>query len=270
MTGPAAPPDPDLRVEPRRLGGTVPARLYHPPGGEAAALLVFAHGGGFSWGTLDDYDPICRRLALGTGSLVVSVDYRLAPAHRFPAGFDDLALASRWAAENRTRLVPDSAPLVVAGDSAGACLAAGVAQKAAGGDGPAFDGQLLIYPMLEYSDRTPPEFHALAERFPPSHAAIRGAWDAYLDPAGSTLPDFAVPPRTAELSGLCPALVLVAENDPLRFEALLYADKLRRAGIAAADRSYDGVAHGFLNDLPPGHPAVGAALAEIAAWIASL
>lgn len=247
--------------------GKIPIRINRNPQATPKALLVFAHGGGFSWGSLDDYDQICRNLAEGVACTVVSVDYRLAPQHRFPAGFDDVYHATLWAAANLSTFKTDK--LIICGDSAGACLAAGVAQRAASESSVHLDGQLLIYPMLEYYDHTPPGFFTLSDRFHPSFDAIRGAWDVYLGGPKTELPAFAVPPRTTDLSALPPAFVALAGNDPLKFEGLSYAEAMRSAGNRVEHRHYSGAGHGFLSELPSAQ-GVRAALGDMVAWIDQL
>ena len=246
-------------------GTSIPVRTYRDARTHPKAVMVFAHGGGFSWGTLDDYDRICRNLAAGTGSLVLSVDYRLAPAHPFPAGLDDFYTAACWAARWHEGASRDTS-LIIAGDSAGACLAAGVAQRAAAERSIVLHGQLLLYPMLEYYDRTPAAFFTLSDRFQPSFDAIQGAWDGYLGGPRTELPRYAVPPRTPDLSGLPPAFIAVAENDPLRFEAVEFSAAMQAAGNRVDDKQYAGVEHGFLSETPAA-PQVRSALADIAAWI---
>lgn len=258
----------NLSVEPGVVPDwNVPIRTYRSLVASPKALLVFAHGGGFSWGTLDDYDQICRNLAAGMGSTVISVGYRLAPQNPFPAGFDDVYHTALWTASKLGSF--NAEKLIIAGDSAGACLAAGVAQRAAVEQSVSFDGQLLIYPMIEYYDRTPSEFFALSDRFHPSFDAIRGAWDTYLGGPRTELPPYAVPPRARDLAALPPAFLAVAENDPLRFEALSYAAAMQAAGNRVDHRQYGGVGHGFLSEKPD-TPSVRAALLDMATWIGRL
>jgi acetyl esterase len=226
--------------------------------------MVFAHGGGFSWGTLDDYDVICRNLCAATGADIVSIDYRLAPQHPFPHGLNDICSVLREVIDT----APPDQRIVVAGDSAGGCLAAGAAQCMALEGVNSISGQLLIYPMMEYHDRTPQAFHSLADRFHPSFAAVRDAWDAYLQSAPEHLPTYAIPPRSPALDGLPSALTIVAENDPLRFEAIAYAELLRHAGVPSVIKSYGGTQHGFLNQ--PRDRVVDAALKDVTQWLSAL
>jgi acetyl esterase len=251
------------------VAGQVPARLYRYLSAPSSCLTVFAHGGGFNWGTLDDYDQLCRNIVSGTGGTLISVEYRLAPMHPFPAAIDDVNTVVQWAFAERGNLVAPKAPFIIAGDSAGGCLAAAVTQRLAMEDGPQPDGQLLVYPMIEHYSATPAGFHDLSGHFRPTFEDIRGAWDAYIDPVtGPALP-YAVPPRAASLAGLAPALVLTAANDPLRFEGEAYADRLAAAGVPVRKRLHAGVEHSFLGE-PPGSPEVEAAIGEIAAWVKSL
>jgi acetyl esterase len=249
--------------------GTTAARLYRDDASPASCLTVFAHGGGFTWGTLDDCDQLCRNILAGTGGTLVSIDYRLAPAHPFPAALDDVHAAALWAFRERDSLVDADAPLLIAGDSAGACLAAAVAQRLIAEGGPRPDGQLLIYPMIEHYSATPAAFHELSQQFPPSFEDIKGAWDAYIDPVNGSALTYAVPLRAASLAGLPSALVLTAANDPLRFEGEAYAARLAAAGVPVRMRCHHDVRHSFLGE-PPGGPEVDAATREIAAWVASL
>lgn len=219
----------------------VPVRRYTVTS-SSAWILVFAHGGGFSWGTLDDYDQIARNLCSAIRAEVVSVGYRLAPDHPFPAGLDDVCKVFRALANAK----PPG--IAIGGDSAGACLAAGAAQRLHD-EGVEVSRQLLIYPMMEYYDRTLAAFHTLSDRYHPRFDAVKGAWDTYLQTSGD-LPAYSVPPRSASLTGLPAALTIVAENDPLRFEAIAYAEQLSSAGISSHVTSYEGTVHGFLNDAP--------------------
>lgn len=250
---------PSKRSENASIAG-VPVRRY-TASNPSSSILIFAHGGGFSWGTLDDYDQIARNLCAATRAEVVSVGYRLAPDHPFPAGFDDVCTVLRALASAK----PPGISIAVAGDSAGACLAAGAAQRLKD-EGVEVSRQLLIYPMIEYHDRTPAAFHTLSDRYHPSFEAVKGAWDTYLQ-TSRDLPAYSVPPRKASLDGLPPALTVVAENDPLRFEAIAYAEQLSSAGVSSHISSYQGTLHGFLNEAPVG--IVAEALSDIAAWFES-
>ena len=242
---------------------TVPVRTYRSTE-PSPWTIVFAHGGGFSWGTLDDYDQICRNMCLATGAELVSIDYRLAPKYPFPCGLDDVCSVVREV----TSTVGAGRMVAVAGDSAGGCLAAGAAQRLLAEEITNIAAQLLIYPMIEYYDRTPSAFHTLSDRFHPSYAAVRNAWDTYLQSPVDRLPSYAVPPRAPSLAGLPPAMTIVAENDPLRFEAIAYAQQLAAAGVTSQIRACEGTAHGFLNE--PAHGSAAKALADISGFLSSV
>ena len=247
---------------------SIRCRTYTNSGWDSTRTIVFAHGGGFSWGTLDDYNDICVNLAKFTHSRVVSVEYRLAPANPFPDGFNDLVeVLGELEAERRRTSSREH--LIVAGDSAGACLAAGAAQKARA-LGIVLDGQLLIYPMLEFYDRTPSGFHELSRHFRPTFHDIKNAWDAYIPSGEIDLPQYAVPTRMKALKDLPPAFTLLAQNDPLRFEGAAYAARMLDAGTPSLICQIENVAHGFLNaKIEALSPALDA-VQEISKWLASL
>ena len=224
-------------------GGAIPVRIYRPESDGPLPVIVFFHGGGWVIGDLASHDTTCQRLAAGVPAVVVSVDYRLAPEHRFPAAVEDCDTVTGWVSANAAALGGDPARLAVAGDSAGGNLAAVVALHARDAGGPAVAFQLLVYPATDLT------------RSLPSHAengagylldADTMAWfiDHYLADADPRNPD-ASPLFAEDLSGLPPALVVTAEFDPLRDEGEGYAERLRQAGGTATTSRYDGMFHGF-------------------------
>jgi len=228
--------------------GTIPARLYRPKtvrqsGGRAPAL-VFFHGGGWVIGDLDSHDVVCRALADEGELIVISVDYRLAPEHKFPAAVDDAVAATQWVADNATALGIDANRLSVGGDSAGGNLAAVVALSARDGQGPRLSGQLLIYPATDFTMSHPshsePETSVLL-----THSVIRWFRDHYLSSAADVHDWRASPAKAATLVGLPPAYVLTAGADPLRDEGDDYARRLREAGVPVTHRTHPGQFHGF-------------------------
>jgi acetyl esterase len=241
--------------------GDLPARVYRPETGGVHPTIVFFHGGGFVIGDLDTHDDHCRQLAADVGAVVLSVDYRLAPEHPFPAAFEDCLAATRWAAEHVGELGGDASRLVVAGDSAGGNLAAAVA-LAAKESGPALAAQLLIYPACDFRDGDHhPSRVENGEGLFLTEADMRWFGDAYVpdvehreDPRASVL-------LSPDLSGVAPAVVLTAEYDPLRDEGEAYADALRQAGVEVDLRRYDGLIHGFFG-LGPVSPASHAAVLD--------
>ena len=207
-------------------------------------MLVYYHGGGWVIGDLDTHDGVCRFLAAATGALVLSVDYRLAPEHPFPAPVDDARAAFGWAVQNAAELGADPARVAVGGDSAGGNLAAVVTRLAreAGGLQPAM--QLLLYPATDDVE-TWPSRRVFAAGFLLTAADMDWFRDHYLpDPALSAHPDVS-PFQAEDLSGLPPAYVATAGFDPLRDEAEAYAKKMREAGVAVTLRRHPGLTHGF-------------------------
>ncbi len=209
-------------------------------------MIVFFHGGGHVIGDLDTHDQPCRFLARHSGALVLSVDYRLAPEHRFPAAVDDALAAFRWAHREAEALGGDPRRIAVAGDSAGGNLAAVVALRAKldGGPAPAF--QALIYPVTDYSAN-----HRSAELFGEGFFLTQRQMDWYRDHYFATEDErrdpSASPLLASDLSGLAPALVVTAGFDPLRDEGEAYAKRLREAGVATTLRREPDLVHGFIN-----------------------
>jgi acetyl esterase len=245
-----------LRVEDRAIdgpAGPLRVRIYRPPHDAGPRpLVVFFHGGGWVVCDLDTHDAVCRRLALGADAVVVSVDYRLAPEHRFPAAPDDCAAATRWAVANAASLGADPRRLVLAGDSAGGNLACAVTLRLRDEDGPRARGQLLVYPVTDHWTAGFPSYAEFAEGFGLTRDVMAWFWDHYLgepmDAArAAALPAQAVPLRAPDLRGLPPALVLSAECDVLRDEGEAYAGRLREAGVDAARERCAGMHHGFFN-----------------------
>jgi acetyl esterase len=245
------------RIEERPIdgpAGPLRVRLYRPPGAAAAArpLIVFFHGGGWVICDLDTHDAACRRLCLGSDAVVVSVDYRLAPEHRFPAAADDCAAAARWAVANAHALGADPRRVVLAGDSAGGNLAAVVALDLRDAGGPSVAGQLLLYPVTDHPMAGHASYDAFADGFGLTRDAMVWFWDHYLggplDAArAAALPARAVPLRATDLRGLPPAMVLTAGHDVLRDEGEAYARRLRDAGVDTVFERHAGMHHGFFN-----------------------
>jgi acetyl esterase len=227
-------------------GGPLRLRIYTPAGTGPFPLVVFFHGSGFVLCSLDTHDGICRNLCAGSGAVVLSVDYRLAPEGKFPAGLDDCVFATRWAAAHAATFGADARRLVIAGDSAGGNLAAAAALRLRDdGAGPALAGQLLIYPVTDYHTPGTPSYAENAEGYGLTRDTMKWFWEHYLsDPAEAADP-YAVPLKAADLSGLPPALVVTAEYDPLRDEGEAYARRLREAGVPTALKRWPGMNHGF-------------------------
>ena len=225
--------------------GDLPMRVYTPEGRGPFPLVVFFHGGGWVLGDLDTHDPFCRLLCAGADCVVVSVGYRLAPEHRFPAAIDDALAATRWVAEHAVEVGGDPARIAVAGDSAGGNLSAVTALRIRDEGGPALRGQLLIYPALGYHTPPTPSYIENAEGYGLTREAALWFWEQYLADESQAANPHVAPLLAPNLSGLPPALVITAEYDVLRDEGERYVERLRAAGVEARAARYDGVHHRF-------------------------
>jgi acetyl esterase/lipase len=246
-TGPAGE---DIKID--GPAGPVPLRVYRPnppagpPPGPAPGsppAVVFFHGGGWVLGGLDSHDTLCRELARQAGVVLVAVDYRLAPEHPYPAGLDDCAAATRWVAAHAADLGADGLRLAVAGDSAGASLAAGVAMLARDEGGPPVALQVLAYPALDPAMDTVSYAENADDPFL-SRDEMVSYWSLYTD--GAEPDHLAAPALAPDLAGLPAAYVLVAGRDVLRDEGIRYAERLAAAGVPVQLRRRDDMVHGFL------------------------
>jgi len=241
---------PLAKVEERRIpgpAGEIRTRLYRPFESDLPRpLLVYYHGGGWVVCDLDTHDSCCRFLALHAAVNVLSIDYRLAPEHRFPAAVDDCVAAFRWAVEHAAELGSDPARVAVGGDSAGGNLSAVVSQQTAreGGASPAF--QLLLYPVTDLSTKHE-SYHLFGEGFFLTEKQMDWYRGHYLPDEAAALDPRASPLLAENLRGLAPAHVVTAGFDPLRDEGELYAKKLEAAGVPVMLRQQAGLIHGFAN-----------------------
>ncbi len=230
-------------------GGTIGARVYHPHGEQDVRrpLVLFLHGGGFVFCDIESHDGFCRLVARSLDAVVVSVDYRRAPEHRAPTAAEDAYAALLWAVAHADELSVDVDRVLVAGDSAGGNLAAVTCLLARDRGGPAIAGQVLLYPVLDPSCSAP-SYAEFGEGWFNTAAAMRWYWDQYL---GDAAPSPVTAPALAEdLSGLPPAIVVIAGNDPLRSEGEAYAERLASAGVPTTARIHAGLFHGFATILP--------------------
>lgn len=245
------PPPEVWQVEDTETGpdhGNVPVRIYRSTGLDKAPVIVFFHGGGHVIGSLDSYDTVARFLALKAGCTLVSVDYRLAPEHPFPAAVEDCYAATRWVVDHAAELRVDLARLAVCGDSAGGNLASVVALMARD-DGAAVCAQALVYPVIDYRNRTP-SYARYGEGYGVLEAAtVPWFMEKYL-PDAAQRDDWRASPHLAEsLAGLPPALVLTAECDILHDEGVEYFHQLQAAGVQAEHVEFPGMVHAFFNYL---------------------
>ena len=222
------------------VAGDLRIRTYRPHE-NGGGVVAYTHGGGWMMGTLDSYDSALRALAGAAGAVVASIDYRMAPEHRFPAAVDDALAGVRWLAAHAGEVGGDGSRLAVAGDSAGGNLAA-VAALRLRGELP-LRLQALIYPITD-SGLDTPSYREFASGHGLSAASMRRFWDLYLDGADGRHPDVS-PLQAPDLRGVAPAYVLTAEEDVLRDEGEAYAARLRAAGVPAELVRWPGTIHGF-------------------------
>lgn len=249
LLGMAAAPTPIHRVEDGSLpgpAGPIPLRTYTPADVPATGApgLVYFHGGGFVAGSLDTHDRIARALANACGARVISVAYRLAPEHPFPAAIEDGCAAARWVADNASALGLDPARLAVGGDSAGATLAAVVCQTTATAGAVRWALQLLICPIMDFRAATPSRAE-LASGYFLDQATLEHDLRHYLGPGADPADPRVSPLRARELTRLPPTCIHTAEFDPLRDEGREYAQHLERAGVQTLYRCHSGMIHLF-------------------------
>ncbi|WP_186315584.1 alpha/beta hydrolase [Catellatospora sichuanensis] len=264
-------PEPVAEVVDREIegpGGPLPIRIYRPVLGGELPVLVYFFGGGWTLGTIDTSDAVCRSLANAAGCLVVAAGYRLAPEHKFPAAVHDCHAAVRWVAANAAAIGADPARIAVGGDSAGGNLAAAVTLLAReDGDLP-LAGQLLVYPNTDHRSHTA----SLREGTDPylfNATSVAWYWANYLATPEDGLNPLASPLRAESLAGLPSALIVTAEYDPLRDQAEEYARRLGRDGVPVTLTRYDGMVHGFFcmgGELDAGRRALAQAADQLRKW----
>ncbi|MFI6775223.1 alpha/beta hydrolase [Nocardia sp. NPDC050412] len=239
-------PEPVANVENRTVPGIGELRIYTQDGEGPFPALVFFHGGGFMLGDLDTHDGLCRSLANGAECVVVSVDYPLAPEHKFPAAPNACYSATQWVAEHAASIGVDATRIAVGGDSAGGNLAAVVAHMARDNGGPALIFQLLIYPDLDFR-RTNFSITEFAGKYGNiSRDAQHWFMDGYLNNAEEKLDPRVSPLLAPDLAGLPPALIVTAEYDALRDEGEEYGQRLEQAGVPVTVARYPGMIHEFV------------------------
>jgi acetyl esterase len=242
-----AAPEPVHAVEDREVpgaAGPLPVRIYRPGSAGPLPALVYLHGGGWLMGSIQTHDSYCRNLCRRAEIVVVSVDYRLAPEHKFPAAVEDAHAAARWVESSAAELAVRPDRIGVGGDSAGGNLAAAVALLARERGGPALCFQLLIYPVLDFRFDTR-SYHENGSGFHLTRQDMIWSWRQYLRTEFDGDSPLASPLRAGDLQGLPGGLVITAEYDPLRDEGESYARRLAEAGVPVICKRYDGMIHGF-------------------------
>ncbi|BAD41110.1 alpha/beta hydrolase [Symbiobacterium thermophilum] len=245
--------------------GKIPVRIYTPAGEGPFPVLLYFHGGGWVLGSPDTVHATCALLANRAGAVVVSVDYRLAPEHKFPAAAEDCYAATVWVAENARTIGGDPRRIAVAGDSAGGNLAAVVSLMARDKGYPDLAYQVLIYPVTDHNFDTP-SYRENGNDYFLTTAMMQWFWDHYIRSEADGRDWRASPLQAADVSGLPPAFVITAEYDPLRDEGEAYARKLIEAGSAVTVKRYLGQIHGFctlLGAMPAGRQALEDAAAHL-------
>lgn len=225
----------------------IPIRIYRPTAADDLPVVVMYHGGGWVVCDLDTHDDLARQIAVQACCVVVSVDYRLAPEHKFPSAVEDAYAALCWVAENAENLGVDKNRLAVAGDSAGGNLAAAVTLKAREESGPTIAYQSLWYPVTNVQSLETGSYSAYAEGYRLEKAGMEWFIDMYLHAPADASNPYASPLLADNFSGLPPAYVMTAACDVLRDEGQLYAQALKEAGVSVKYHCFDGLIHGFMN-----------------------
>ncbi len=226
--------------------GDIRIRIYRPDTSDKRPVTVFFHGSGFVICSIESHDTMCRQICRRSQTIVVSVDYALAPENKFPAAPDDCFAATRWVAANAKSFGGDAARIALAGDSAGGTMAAVTALRARDEGGPALRAQLLLYPVTEHYAAQHPSYEERATGYGLTRDAMVWFWDHYLTDPGEGANPHASPMRAVSLHALPPAYVVTGGYDVLRDEGKAYAARLKQAGVPVESICYDDMNHGFL------------------------
>jgi acetyl esterase len=247
-------------------GGPIALRIYKPSNETNLPVVVFFHGSGFILCSLDTHDLICRQLCKASGAIIVSVDYRLAPEHKFPAASDDCLAATHWVGEHAKEFGGDPSRIALAGDSAGGNLAAVTALRVRDQGGPVLRGQLLVYPVTDHPSVPKPSYKECGEGLGLTDVSMRWFWDLYLADKSDLTHAYASPLRAESLHGLPPAYIITAQYDVLRDEGELYGKRLSEAGVETRVERFSDMNHGFIFWVGVIDPATEAVM-KSAAWL---
>ncbi len=247
-------------------GGPIALRIYKPSNEANLPVVVFFHGSGFILCSLDTHDLICRQLCKASGAIIVSVDYRLAPEHKFPAASDDCLAATRWIGAHGHEFGGDASRIALAGDSAGGNLAAVTALRVRDQGGPALRGQLLVYPVTDHPSVPKPSYKECGEGLGLTDVSMRWFWDLYLADKSDLTHAYASPLRAESLHGLPPAYIITAQYDVLRDEGELYGKRLAEHGVETKVERFSDMNHGFIFWVGVIDPATEAVM-KSAAWL---
>ncbi|HEY3839706.1 MAG TPA: alpha/beta hydrolase [Bryobacteraceae bacterium] len=258
-------------VENRTIPGpasNIPIRIYNPEGQAPFPALIYFHGGGWVVCDLDTHDIICRAITRRSGAVVIAVDYRLAPEHKFPAAVDDCYAATCWVATHAAELGIDPRRIAVGGDSAGGNLATVVSLRSRDEFGPAIALQAMVYPVTDLSSFDTSSYREFADGYSLTKVEMEWFRDHYLNQPEDGRSPHASPLLAPDLRGLPPALILTAEFDPLRDEAEAYAKRLQEAGVPVKCTRYPGMIHPFFSLIGGVRQSL-EAIDEVAAAVAS-
>ena len=249
------------RIETRTIAGPdgddMKVRIYWPHGAGPFGVCQYFHGGGWVLNSIDTHDDLAQRLSEASGCVFVSVDYRLAPEHKYPAAIEDAFAALKWVVATANELQIDPHWIAVSGDSAGGNIAAALCLMTRDRGGPPIAFQALIYPIVD-CDFDRPSYRENADGYFLTTSQMHWFWQHYVDSPEQMREPYASPLRSDSLKGLPPALILTAEFDPLRDEGEAYAEALRAAGVAVDVRRYDGMIHAFIKRVDQFDTALGA------------
>lgn len=248
--------------------GPINVRLFSPKNEENLPVIIYFQRGGWVYGSLDESETICRRLANATGSIVAAVEYRLSPEHKFPIPLEDCYDASKWIIENSSTFSGDPNKVILCGESAGGNLAAAVALMNQKSNEFTIAGQLLIYPVLT-SDLEKKYYDNSPDKSLLSYENMQFFWNMYLSSPGDGESPFASPLKSENFAKLPACFIVTAEHDALKHEGARYGEALQEAGVAVQVKNYPGVIHGFL-DLPLADAIKEEAIKDIVAWVKRL